>query len=67
MAAQVLHLAPGDEIVLQYLGAAVALQWPSLPDLLKGSILQQADSVGGLPAAEGLQHRLSELISRTRN
>ena len=32
LTAQVLHLEPGDEIALQYLGAAVVLQWDALPE-----------------------------------
>jgi hypothetical protein len=67
MAAQVLHLRPGDETALQYLGAAVVLQWTSLPETLRHSILQQAHSVGGLPPVGALRETLLQLIERVRD
>lgn len=67
MTAQVLHLCAGDDLVLQYLGAAVVLQWSSLPELLKNSILQQANSVGGLAFADGLDGGITALIGRARS
>jgi len=66
MAAQVVHLETGDEIVLKYLGAAVVLQWNSLPDAVRQSLLQQADSVGGLPPVEHLHDQIKTLIARAR-
>ena len=55
MTAQVLHLKQGDEIVLWYLGAAVVLQWGYLPEEAQQAILQQANSVGGLPPVTSLR------------
>jgi hypothetical protein len=67
MTAQVLHLEPGDEIALQYLGAAVVLQWGALPEKTQQAILQQANSVGGLPAVTSLHEQIKLLIRRTRS
>jgi len=67
MTAQVLRLEPGDEIALKYLGAAVVLQWHSLPDDLRRSLVQQAVSVGGLPALEHLHDQIKQLVARARD
>lgn len=64
--AQVLDLEQGDETVLQYLGAAVVLQWQGLPEQAQESILQQADAVGGLPPVNALHEQIKSLIKRTR-
>jgi hypothetical protein len=66
MAAQTIHLETGDEIALKYLGAAVVLQWHSFPDAVRQSLLQQADSVGGLPPVEDLHEQIKALIARVR-
>lgn len=66
MKAQILHLEPDDHTILQYLGAAVVLQWRSLPEEVKQAILQQADSVGGLAPMESLHDQIRALIDRTR-
>ena len=67
MTAQVLHLEQGDEIVLQYLGAAVVLQCQDLPEKTQQAILQQAESVGGLPPVTSLHEQIKSLIRRTRS
>jgi hypothetical protein len=67
MSAQILHLTTGDEAVLQYLGAAVVLQWRTLSDDVRRSILQQASSVGGLPPIEHLHDQMKALIERKRD
>lgn len=67
MTAQVLHLEPGDEIALQYLGAAVVLQWEALPEKAQQAILQQANSVGGLPPVGSLHEQIQSLIGRLRD
>ena len=67
MTAQVLHLNQDDETVLQYLGAAVVLQWQSLSEEARTAILQQADSVGGLPPVNSLHERVKSLVARTRS
>ena len=72
MMAQVLHLKQGDEIALWYLGAAVVLQWGSLPEkaqqaILQQAILQQANSVGGLPPVTSLNEQIKSLIQRIRD
>ena len=67
MMAQVLHLKQGDEIVLWYLGAAVVLQWGYLPEEAQQAILQQANSVGGLPPVTSLNEQIKSLIQRIRD
>lgn len=66
MAPQVVHLEAGDEIVLKYLGAAVVLQWQGFTNAVRESLLQQADSVGGLPPVEHLHDQIKALIARAR-
>jgi hypothetical protein len=66
MSAQVLHLKPGDELTLQYLGAAVILQWDKLPEEARGAIWEQAESVGGLQPVTSLHEQIKALIRRTR-
>ena len=66
MTAQVLHLEPGDEITLQYLGAAVVLQWNKLPEEAHHAIWQQAESVGGLPPVTSLHEQIKSLIQHTQ-
>ncbi len=63
---QTLHLLPGDETVLKYLGAAAVLQWHSFPEAVQKTLLQQASSIGGLPLAGELQEKTRDLIRRTR-
>jgi hypothetical protein len=64
---QTIHLQPGDETILKYLGAAVVLQWHSFPEPTQTALLRQAQSVGGLPLAGKLQDRIQELIHRGRS
>ena len=66
MTAQVLQLEPGDEIALQYLGAAVVLQWDKLPEEAQNAIWQQAESVGGLRPVTSLHEQIKTLLRRTR-
>ena len=66
MAPQTIHLETGDEIALKYLGAAVVLQWHSFPEAVRQSLLQQADSVGGLPPVGQLHDQIKALIARVR-
>lgn len=65
-APQTLHLLPGDETILKYLGAAVVLQWQNLPEAVQNALLRQANSVGGLPLAGQLQEEIEALIRRVR-
>jgi hypothetical protein len=67
MTAQVLHLEQGDEIALLYLGAAVVLQWQDIPEKVQQAILQQANSVGGMPPITSLHEQIKALIRRPRN
>ena len=53
MTAQTINLKEGDTVALQYLGAAVVLQWDNLPKPVQDTLLQQASSVGGLPVGAG--------------
>ena len=63
---QTIELLSGDETALKYLGAAVVLQWNSLPEAVQKSLLRQADAVGGLPVAGGLQVSIQALLQRAR-
>jgi hypothetical protein len=66
MKPQTLVLHEGDKAALQYLGAAVVLQWSNLPADVRKNLLQQADSIGGLPAVSDLHAHIQELIHRLR-
>jgi hypothetical protein len=64
--AQTITLHEGDKPALQYLGAAVVLQWLSIPEDVRKSLLQQADSIGGLPVVPHLHQQIEALITRLR-
>ena len=66
MKAQTIILHEGDKAVLQYLGAAVVLQWSNLPEDVRKALLQQADAVGGLPLVSDLHDQIQALIRRVR-
>jgi hypothetical protein len=66
LVSQTLHLLPGDETILKYLGAAAVLQWHGFPEAVQVALLRQAESVGGLPLAGDLQEEIKALIRRTR-
>jgi hypothetical protein len=66
MTPQLLSLQQGDDIALQYLGAAVILQWETLPQEARNAIWQQAESVGGLPPVTSLHEQIKSLIQRTK-
>jgi hypothetical protein len=67
MKAQTIILREGDGTALQYLGAAVVLQWSNLPEDVRKAILQQADAVGGLPLASDLHQQIQGLLHRVRS
>jgi hypothetical protein len=56
------RLEDGDEATLQYLGAALVLQWQLLPEPAQRAILQKATEIGGLPAIPSLREELKRLI-----
>ena len=62
-----IHLKEGDEITLQYLGAALVLQWHNLPEKVQQELLQQAESVGGLPPVTLLHDQIKALIRRAKD
>jgi hypothetical protein len=64
--AQTITLHEGDKTALQYLGAAVVLQWSSLPEDVRTALLRQADAVGGLPLVSDLHEQIQALIRRVR-
>jgi len=64
--AQTITLHEGDKTALQYLGAAVVLQWSSLPEDVRKALLLQADAVGGLPLVSDLHEQIQALIHRLR-
>jgi len=64
--AQTITLHEGDKTALQYLGAAVVLQWSSLPEDVRKALLLQADAVGGLPLVSDLHEQIQALIHRVR-
>jgi hypothetical protein len=66
MKAQTIILHEGDKAALQYLGAAVVLQWSNLPEDVRKALLQQADAVGGLPLVSDLHDQIQALIRRVR-
>jgi hypothetical protein len=66
MKAQTITLQEGDRAALQYLGAAVVLQWSNIPEDVRKSLLQQADSVGGLPIMPDLHEQIQALLHRVR-
>ena len=66
MTAQTINLKDGDTIALQYLGAAVVLQWDNLPKPVQDTLLQQAQSVGGLPMVTSLHDQIKLLLRRER-
>ncbi|MEA2949976.1 MAG: hypothetical protein QOI40_5306 [Alphaproteobacteria bacterium] len=66
MKAQTITLHDGDKAALQYLGAAVVLQWSNIPEDVRKVLVQQADSVGGLPIVSDLHEQIQMLIKRVR-
>jgi hypothetical protein len=62
-----IHLKAGDEITLQYLGAALVLQWHNLPEKTQQELVQQAESVGGLPLVTSLHDQIKALIGRAKD
>jgi hypothetical protein len=64
--AQTITLHEGDRTALQYLGAAVVLQWSNLPEDVRKSLLQQSDAVGGLPIVPDLHEQIQALLRRVR-
>ena len=61
-----IKLRKGDEVTLQYLGAALVLQWSELSEEVQQTILRQAMAVGGLPPLTSLNEQVRSLIRRTR-
>ena len=66
MKAQTIILHEGDKTALQYLGAAVVLQWSNLPEDVRKSLLQQSESVGGLAIVPDLHEQIQALLRRVR-
>jgi hypothetical protein len=59
-------LQKGDEVTLQYLGAALVIQWSELSEAVQQTILQQASAIGGLPPLTSLSEQIKSLIWRTK-
>jgi hypothetical protein len=66
MKAQTVTLHEGDRTALQYLGAAVVLQWSNLPEDVRKALLQQSEAVGGLPIVPDLHEQIQALLRRVR-
>ncbi|HKA81348.1 MAG TPA: hypothetical protein VKD43_15010 [Xanthobacteraceae bacterium] len=66
MKAQTVTLQEGDRTALQYLGAAVVLQWSNIPEDVRKALLQQSKSVGGLPVVPDLHDQIEALLRRVR-
>jgi hypothetical protein len=66
MKAQTIILHEGDKSALQYLGAAVVLQWSNIPEDVRKSLLQQSESVGGLATVPDLHEQIQALLRRVR-
>jgi hypothetical protein len=58
-------LQKDDEVALQYLGAALVIQWSELSEQVQQTILRQATAVGGLPPLTSLNEQIKSLIRRT--
>jgi hypothetical protein len=62
---QTVELESKDDIVLQYLGAAVVLQWKTLAPTVQDALVQQAQAIGGLRPVPDLREQIKALIDRT--
>ena len=58
------RLEDGDDIALQYLGAALVLEWQLIPETAQRAILQKATEIGGLPALPPLREQIRNLVKR---
>jgi hypothetical protein len=52
----------GDEVALQYLGAAVVLTWARLPADVRELLLRRSMSITGLPATSELETKIISLL-----
>jgi hypothetical protein len=52
----------GDELALQYLGAAVILTWARLPQEVRELLLTRSRMITGLPATVELEERIKALL-----
>jgi hypothetical protein len=52
----------GDELALQYLGAAVILTWARLPQEVRELLLMRSRMITGLPATVELEERIKALL-----
>jgi hypothetical protein len=52
----------GDELALQYLGAAVILSWARLPQEARELLLTRSSMITGLPATAELEERIKALL-----
>jgi hypothetical protein len=60
-------LAAEEEHVLRCLGAAVIMQWNTLPTLLKREIFDSAGSVGELLETAALRGQIARLLHKHKN
>ena len=61
-----IKLQKGDEVTLQYLGAALVIQWSELSEQVQQTILRQAMAVGGLPPLTSLNEQGGHLFGGPR-
>jgi hypothetical protein len=52
----------GDELALQYLGAAVILTWARLPQEVRELLLTRSMMITGLPATVELEEKIKALL-----
>ena len=52
----------GDELALQYLGAAVILTWARLPQDVRELLLTRSSMIAGLPVTVELEERIKALL-----
>jgi len=52
----------GDELALQYLGAAVILTWARLPQEVRELLLMRSRMITGLPATVELEEKIKALL-----
>ena len=60
-------LAAEEEHVLRCLGAAVIMQWNSIPKRLQRELFDNASSMGDLPKTKALRGKIARFLHRHKN
>jgi hypothetical protein len=64
MVVRIFQMERDDAMALQRLGAAVVLQWATMPAPLQESLVQQALAIDGDPNAAAIARRIRELATQ---